>query len=222
MSGRSSRDRGREHRLPRRAPAGRSAETLIGRLGELTPVMYYAITVFVLAYAFIISERFNKTTVALVGAGLMVLPAGDGLPDVVLLRGQRNRLGRHLFDARDDDDRQHPASDRRVRIRRDLGRQARQRLATAHHDAADGGDGVRLGHPAQRRLGVAVSPRSPCWCATRWTINPVPLLLAEVFASNVGGAATLVGDPPNIIIGARKALSFNAFLVEQWPRSSSS
>jgi Na+/H+ antiporter NhaD/arsenite permease-like protein len=48
-------------------------------------------------------------------------------------------------------------------------------------------------------------------------INPVPLLMAEVFASNVGGAATLVGDPPNIIIGARKGLSFNAFLVNMAP-----
>jgi Na+/H+ antiporter NhaD/arsenite permease-like protein len=48
-------------------------------------------------------------------------------------------------------------------------------------------------------------------------INPVPLLMAEVFASNVGGAATLVGDPPNIIIGARKSLSFNAFLVNMAP-----
>jgi Na+/H+ antiporter NhaD/arsenite permease-like protein len=48
-------------------------------------------------------------------------------------------------------------------------------------------------------------------------INPVPMLLAEVFASNVGGAATLVGDPPNIIIGARKALSFNAFLLNMAP-----
>ena len=48
-------------------------------------------------------------------------------------------------------------------------------------------------------------------------INPVPLLMAEVLASNVGGAATLVGDPPNIIIGARKALSFNAFLVNMAP-----
>ena len=48
-------------------------------------------------------------------------------------------------------------------------------------------------------------------------VNPVPLLLAEVFASNVGGAATLVGDPPNIIIGARKSLSFNAFLWNMAP-----
>jgi Na+/H+ antiporter NhaD/arsenite permease-like protein len=46
-------------------------------------MMYYAITVFVVAYVFIISERFNKTTVALVGAGLMVcLPVIDS-PDVL-------------------------------------------------------------------------------------------------------------------------------------------
>ena len=48
-------------------------------------------------------------------------------------------------------------------------------------------------------------------------VNPVPLLIAEVFASNIGGAATLVGDPPNIIIGARKSLSFNAFLLNMAP-----
>jgi len=48
-------------------------------------------------------------------------------------------------------------------------------------------------------------------------VNPVPLLMAEVFASNIGGAATLVGDPPNIIIGARKSLSFNAFLLNMAP-----
>ena len=51
----------------------------------------------------------------------------------------------------------------------------------------------------------------------RLAINAVPMLLAEVFASNIGGAATLVGDPPNIIIGARKGLSFNAFLVNMAP-----
>ena len=51
----------------------------------------------------------------------------------------------------------------------------------------------------------------------RLEINPVPMLIAEVFASNIGGAATLVGDPPNIIIGARKGLSFNAFLLNMAP-----
>lgn len=51
----------------------------------------------------------------------------------------------------------------------------------------------------------------------RLQINPVPYLMAEAFAANIGGAATLVGDPPNIIIADRAGLSFNAFLVHLAP-----
>ena len=51
----------------------------------------------------------------------------------------------------------------------------------------------------------------------RLNINPIPFLIAEVFASNIGGAATLIGDPPNIIIGSRAGLTFNDFLVNMAP-----
>jgi Na+/H+ antiporter NhaD/arsenite permease-like protein len=51
----------------------------------------------------------------------------------------------------------------------------------------------------------------------RLQINPIPFLIAEVFASNIGGAATLVGDPPNIIIASRADLSFNDFLIHMTP-----
>ncbi len=51
----------------------------------------------------------------------------------------------------------------------------------------------------------------------RLGVNPVPFLIAEVMASNVGGTATLVGDPPNIIIASRAGLSFNDFLVHLAP-----
>lgn len=51
----------------------------------------------------------------------------------------------------------------------------------------------------------------------RLDIKPVPFLLAEVFVSNIGGAATLIGDPPNIIIGSRAGLTFNDFLVNMAP-----
>ena len=44
-----------------------------------------------------------------------------------------------------------------------------------------------------------------------------PYLIAEALASNIGGAATLVGDPPNIIIGTRAGLSFNDFIVHMTP-----
>lgn len=43
-------------------------------------------------------------------------------------------------------------------------------------------------------------------------INPVPFIISEVFASNVGGTATLIGDPPNIMIGSSVGLSFLDFL----------
>ena len=51
----------------------------------------------------------------------------------------------------------------------------------------------------------------------RLGINPVPFLIAEVFASNIGGAATLIGDPPNIIIASRADLTFNDFLIHMAP-----
>lgn len=51
----------------------------------------------------------------------------------------------------------------------------------------------------------------------RLAITASPFLMAEVFASNVGGAATLVGDPPNIIIASRAGLTFNDFLVHLTP-----
>jgi Na+/H+ antiporter NhaD/arsenite permease-like protein len=44
-------------------------------------------------------------------------------------------------------------------------------------------------------------------------LDPVPLLLAEVAASNAGGAATFVGDPPNVILGTYFQLSFGDFLL---------
>jgi Na+/H+ antiporter NhaD/arsenite permease-like protein len=48
-------------------------------------------------------------------------------------------------------------------------------------------------------------------------VTPVPYLIAEALASNIGGTATLVGDPPNIIIASRGGLSFNDFLIHLTP-----
>ena len=50
--------------------------------------------------------------------------------------------------------------------------------------------------------------------AKQLDINPLPFLITEIFASNIGGTATLIGDPPNIIIGSAAGLSFMAFLKE--------
>jgi Na+/H+ antiporter NhaD/arsenite permease-like protein len=48
-------------------------------------------------------------------------------------------------------------------------------------------------------------------------IDPVPLVIIEVIASNIGGTATLIGDPPNIIIAGATDLSFNDFVVNLAP-----
>ncbi len=48
-------------------------------------------------------------------------------------------------------------------------------------------------------------------------VPPYPFLFAEVFASNIGGTATLIGDPPNIMIGSLVGLDFNAFIIHLTP-----
>ncbi len=48
-------------------------------------------------------------------------------------------------------------------------------------------------------------------------LDPIPLIVAEVIASNIGGAATLIGDPPNIIIAGASGLGFNDFLINVGP-----
>ncbi len=48
-------------------------------------------------------------------------------------------------------------------------------------------------------------------------VHPYPFLFAEIFASNIGGTATLIGDPPNIMIGSAVNLTFNDFLVNLAP-----
>jgi Na+/H+ antiporter NhaD/arsenite permease-like protein len=179
-------------------------------------MMFYAIAVFVIAYALIISERLNQTTVALVGAGLMVLlPVIDSADvfysqasgvdwDVIFLM-----VGMMII----------------VSILRQTG--LFEFLAIW---AVKRAKGSPLRIMALLMLVMAatsailpnvvsvllIAPVTLLVCE-RLEINPVPLLMAEVFASNVGGAATLVGDPPNIIIGARKGLSFNAFFVNMAP-----
>jgi Na+/H+ antiporter NhaD/arsenite permease-like protein len=181
-----------------------------------TIMMCLAVAIFVVSYAFIISERFNKTTVALVGAGLMILlpvvdspdvfySAETGIDwDVIFLM-----FGMMMI----------------VSILRQTGV-----FEYAAIWAAKRANGSPLRIMILLTLVMAmasallpnvvsvllIAPVTVLVC-DRLDINPVPMLMAEVFASNIGGAATLVGDPPNIIIGARKGLSFNAFLFNMAP-----
>jgi Na+/H+ antiporter NhaD/arsenite permease-like protein len=175
-----------------------------------------AVVVFVVAYALIASDRFNKTLVALAGAGIMVaLPVIDsddvfyshntGIDwDVIFLL-----LGMMII----------------VSVLRQTGvfeytaiwaaKRARGSplrimillvLVTAFASALlDNVTTVLL-----------IAPVTLLVC-DRLEIGPAPFLMAEAFASNIGGTATLIGDPPSIIIASRAGLSFNDFLIHLTP-----
>jgi Na+/H+ antiporter NhaD/arsenite permease-like protein len=179
-------------------------------------MMLVAAAVFVVAYAFIISERFNKTVVALMGAGLMVLLPVIDAPDVYYSRVTGIdwsviflMLGMMIV----------------VSILRQTG--AFEFTAIWAAKRANGSP-LRIMILLMLVMALAsavlpnvvavllIAPVTLLVC-DRLAISAVPLLIAEVFASNIGGTATLVGDPPNIIIAGRTGLSFNAFLVHLAP-----
>ncbi|MBF7084418.1 ArsB/NhaD family transporter [Desulfallas sp. Bu1-1] len=53
--------------------------------------------------------------------------------------------------------------------------------------------------------------------AQKLGISPIPILIAEILASNIGGTATLIGDPPNIMIGSATGLGFMDFVINLTP-----
>jgi Na+/H+ antiporter NhaD/arsenite permease-like protein len=63
---------------------------------------------------------------------------------------------------------------------------------------------------------LLVAPVTLAVCS-RLELPPAPYLISLVLASNIGGMATLIGDPPNIIIASRGGLTFNDFLVHALP-----
>ena len=85
-----------------------------------------------------------------------------------------------------------------------------------HPDAAADHDRGRIGAARQRDHGAA-GRAGDAGDHSRARIAPYPFLFAEVFASNIGGTATLIGDPPNILIGSLAGLDFNAFVINLPP-----
>lgn len=55
------------------------------------------------------------------------------------------------------------------------------------------------------------------YISTVLRVSPLPFLISEILASNIGGTATLIGDPPNILIGSAAGLGFDAFLFNLGP-----
>jgi Na+/H+ antiporter NhaD/arsenite permease-like protein len=181
---------------------------------SLTAVL--ALIVFAVTYVVIVTERFNRTAVALLGAAAMVAIGAVRGPEIffseetgidwnvifllfgmMVIVGIIRQTGLFEFLAI------WSAQRARARPFRML---ALLVLITAVASALlDNVTTVLL-----------VAPVTLLLCE-RLALDPVPFLLAEAMASNIGGTATLIGDPPNIIIGSRAGLGFNDFLVHLAP-----
>ena len=183
------------------------SETVAG-----TGLVVAGIVIFIAAYALIASDKVPKSAVALGGGALMIL---IGILDqhhafehidlnvILLLVGMMVLAG----------------------IVRHTG--AFQALAIL---AArwTGGDGVRLMLALSLITAVLsafldnvttvilIAPIT-IFVASRLGLNPVPFFIAEILASNVGGAATLIGDPPNILIASAGDLDFAVFAAHMTP-----
>jgi len=177
----------------------------------LSPLIV-SLAVFVLTYAVIVTEKINRSVVALLGAGLMIFSGvlnqaeafrGIDLNTISLLTGMMvivaitQKSG--VF--------QYVAIKAAKVVKADpWGLLVMLSLVTAVFSALlDNVTTVLLIAPVT--LLITDSLR----------INPYPYLFSVIFSSNIGGTATLIGDPPNIMIGSAAKLTFNDFLFNLAP-----
>lgn len=174
--------------------------------------MWLATLVFVATYAIIISERVNRAIVALLGGGLMIL-CGILTQEAALRGVDFNTLGLLIgmmmivSITRKSGVFQFVAIWITKRVQaRPVGILIMMSLVTALFSALlDNVTTVLLVTPVLLLI------------TEELRIKPYPYLFAIIFMSNIGGTATLIGDPPNIMIGSAAGLSFNDFLWHLTP-----
>lgn len=64
---------------------------------------------------------------------------------------------------------------------------------------------------------LLIGPVTYTVCKLLLNVNPIPYFIVEILASNIGGTATLIGDPPNIMIGSEAGLAFMDFITYDTP-----
>ncbi|CAI1494055.1 MULTISPECIES: ArsB/NhaD family transporter [Thermococcus] len=171
-----------------------------------------ALAVFLGVYAFIITERIHRTVAAMVGASVILLvgivpwekvPEYLDLGTILLLAGMMVV----------------------VNVSRESGLFEYIAIKTAKLSKGDPMKVLLLFSVVTAVVSAFLDNVTTVLLLTpmllyitkRMNVNPVPFLLAEIFASNIGGTATLIGDPPNIMIGSAAKLSFNEFLTNMGP-----
>ncbi|NLU49397.1 MAG: ArsB/NhaD family transporter [Syntrophomonadaceae bacterium] len=171
-----------------------------------------AVIIFAATYAAIISERIHRTTAALAGAALLVL-SGLLSQEEAFRAVDWNTIGLLL------------GMMTTVEIIKQTGIFEWLAIAAAR---------LTRGNPALIMAALAVITAVVSAFLDNVTtvllivpvtlsitrvleVNPVPFLISEIFASNIGGTATLIGDPPNIMIGGAIGFSFNDFIKFNTP-----
>jgi Na+/H+ antiporter NhaD/arsenite permease-like protein len=168
--------------------------------------------VFLVAYALIASERFDRTLVALLG-GLLVVVLGVVdqeeafagidfnviflLAGMMILAGGLSRTGFFEYVAG-------------LAIHRSRGEPFRLLVILAVSTAM-------LSAVLDNVTTVVLLTPVTLSIARTLKVSPFPYLISQIFASNIGGTATLIGDPPNILIGSAAGLDFADFLVNLAP-----
>lgn len=176
--------------------------------------LWVATGILILVYAVLITERVNRAILAMLGAALMVLfgiinqqQAVDGvdantlalLIGMMVIVGVTSKCGLFQYAA---------IKAAKVVKARPMGILMMLTLITAVFSALlDNVTTVLLIAPITLLITEALETRV------------FPFFIAEILASNIGGTATLIGDPPNIIIGSAAGLSFNDFVVNLAPIS---
>lgn len=173
-----------------------------------------AVLVFGLTYLLIVSERVHKTSAALAGAAVMIAIkiesygqhqafAAIDLNVIFLLAGMMvmvNVLGKTgLFQW---------LSIRSAKLGR--GRPVRILVIFSLLTAV-------LSAFLDNVTTVVLLAPVTIFVARALEVSSVPFLISEAFASNIGGTATLIGDPPNILIGSAAGLDFMAFVTNLAP-----
>ena len=174
--------------------------------------LWLSTAIFVAAYAVLLTERIHRTVVALLGAMAMVVSgiltqdqaiAGVDFNTIALLAGMMviiavtRRTGVFEFIA--------IWAAKRARAE-PIGILILLALVTAVFSAfLDNLTTVLLVVPVALLI------------VDKLKVSPYPYLFSQILAANIGGTATLIGDPPNILIGSATGLSFNDFLLQLGP-----
>ncbi|GBF33027.1 Na+/H+ antiporter NhaD type [Desulfocucumis palustris] len=180
-------------------------------MSESTQALF-ATAIFLLTYGIIVSEKIHRTVVALVGAGLIALTkilSPEQAVEAIDFNTIGLLVGMMII----------------VGITRQTGVFEYLAIKAAKHS-----QGQPLKIMAALALVTAVLSAFldnvttvllivpvTFAIAKKLEIDPLPVLIAEILASNIGGTATLIGDPPNIMIGSATGLGFVDFMLNLTP-----